>query len=197
MASTQYMDGLVKEYLLFRGFTVTLRSLDTELRTEKEKGFRVDKLVEQFNQHISGHDLAGLLELWRHLDSRLFCRLEAARGVAVRKLENSLLKLYAVTCVSTRQPDRLREFFERLTPDLQGQAEWRDWFALPYVKEPAENPAFAIYFSRAWQDTLMLGLHNFLALVFQAMPRPRLADCQRGAARERALREEVRRPGLA
>ena len=53
-----------------------------------------------------------------------------------------------MTCVSSKQPERLKEFFERLAPELQGQAEWKDWFALPWVKEPQENSAFSLYFTR-------------------------------------------------
>lgn len=34
-------DELVREYLLFRGFTHTLRQLDAEIKADKEKGFRV------------------------------------------------------------------------------------------------------------------------------------------------------------
>ncbi|XP_008584042.1 PREDICTED: WD repeat-containing protein 91 [Galeopterus variegatus] len=34
-------DELVREYLLFRGFTHTLRQLDSEIKADKEKGFRV------------------------------------------------------------------------------------------------------------------------------------------------------------
>ena len=80
--------------------------------------------------------------------STVSCSLPAPRTPAVRKLENSLLKLYAVTCVSSKQPERLKEFFERLAPELQGQAEWKDWFALPWVKEPQDNTAFSLYFTR-------------------------------------------------
>ena len=97
----------------------------------------------------------------------------------MKKLENSVLKLYAIGCIQNRQPDKLREFFERLTPDIQvlvlvcffssmcinqfswfiglscnnvqAQAEWKDWFSLPYLKDPQESPAFSIYFSRHWQ----------------------------------------------
>jgi hypothetical protein len=35
------MDELVKEYLLFRGFTTTVRALDAEVKSEKDKAFRV------------------------------------------------------------------------------------------------------------------------------------------------------------
>lgn len=34
-------DELVREYLLFRGFTHTLRQLDAEIKADREKGFRV------------------------------------------------------------------------------------------------------------------------------------------------------------
>lgn len=35
------MDEMVKDYLLFRGLNATLRALETELKNEKDKGFRV------------------------------------------------------------------------------------------------------------------------------------------------------------
>ena len=41
MSHVQYLDDLVKEYLLFRGFTHTLRTLDNEIKIDKDKGFRV------------------------------------------------------------------------------------------------------------------------------------------------------------
>jgi len=192
MAHYQFLDELVKEYILFRGFTSTLRAFDADLKSEKEKGFRVDKILDQINQLVVSHDLAGLTELWKHFETKIFSRLESNRVSAVRKLENSILKLYAVNCIQSKQPDKLREFFEKLTPDLQGQSEWKDWFALPFLKDPQENPSFTIYFSRQWQDTLMLSLHNFLALVFQGLPPPRLADYKKSATRFRAMREEIK-----
>ena len=115
MNSYQYLDELVKEYLTFRGFTATLKSFDGELKQEKEKGFRVEKIVDQFSQHITNHDLTGLIELWKHLENKIFLRLETQRLVTVRKLENSLLKLYLVTCAQNKQLEKLREFYERLT----------------------------------------------------------------------------------
>jgi WD repeat-containing protein 91 len=41
MSHVQYMDEMVKEYLLFRGFCTTLKTFDAELKTDKDKGFRV------------------------------------------------------------------------------------------------------------------------------------------------------------
>ena len=79
MTEYQYLDELVREYLLFRGFTGSLKVFDTDLKQEKEKGFRVDRIVDQLCQSIASHDLSGLIELWRHFDTKLFSRLETHR----------------------------------------------------------------------------------------------------------------------
>lgn len=41
MSQIQYIDELIREYLLFRGFSATLKAFDAELKVDKEKGFRV------------------------------------------------------------------------------------------------------------------------------------------------------------
>ena len=41
MSCIQQMDELVKEYLIFRGFTGTVRSFDVDLKSDKDKAFRV------------------------------------------------------------------------------------------------------------------------------------------------------------
>ena len=38
---------------------------------------------------------------------------------------------------------------------------------LPYLRGIEDNPTFAMYFSKQWQDTLLVSLHNFLAVVYQ------------------------------
>lgn len=76
MAHIQYVDGLIREYLLFRGLPNSLKTFDSELKNDKDKGFRVDKIVEQITHSISVQDLQGLRELWNHLDGHLFSKLE-------------------------------------------------------------------------------------------------------------------------
>lgn len=76
MAHIQYMDELIKEYLLFRGFGSTIKSFDLDLKVDKEKSFRVDKIIDQLMQFISMCDLNGLRELWSHLDTYMFTKLE-------------------------------------------------------------------------------------------------------------------------
>ncbi len=49
------IDDLVREYLLFRGFTQTLKTLDLEIKLEKEKGFNVDRYGKCFTKVLLVH----------------------------------------------------------------------------------------------------------------------------------------------
>lgn len=77
MAHLQHLEELIREYLTFRGFATTLKYFDAELKSDKEKSFRVDKIIEQLMQYISNYDLNGLRELWTHLDNHIFNKLES------------------------------------------------------------------------------------------------------------------------
>lgn len=76
MAHIQLIDELVREYLLFRGFSSTVKAFDNDLKSDKDKGFRVDKIVDQIVHYINVSDLSGLKEYWSHLDSLIFSKLE-------------------------------------------------------------------------------------------------------------------------
>ncbi|CAO2603157.1 WD repeat-containing protein 91 [Lemmus lemmus] len=176
-------DELVREYLLFRGFTHTLRQLDAEIKADKEKGFRVDKIVDQLQQLMQVYDLAALRDYWSYLERRLFSRLEDIYRPTIHKLKTSLFRFYLVYTIQTNRNDKAQEFFAKQATELQNQAEWKDWFALPFLPSPDTNPTFATYFSRQWADTFIVSLHNFLSVLFQCMPVPVIlnfdAECQR------------------
>lgn len=76
MAHTQFIDELVRDYLLYRGFASTVKAFDLDLKADKDKGFRVDKIIEQILHFINVSDLIGLKEYWSHLDSLVFSKLE-------------------------------------------------------------------------------------------------------------------------
>ena len=139
---------------------------------------------------ISSHDLQGLRDLWQHLNSRLFRRLDPTQTGAVGRLEAGVLKLYVVNCVQNKNPEKVKEFFEKMSAELHGQLDWKEWFALPFLPNPESNPTFVNYFSRHWQDSLMLSLHNFLAIVFASLPPPKLADYHASSSKIKRLREE-------
>ncbi|KAL8579039.1 hypothetical protein ACOMHN_035978 [Nucella lapillus] len=169
------LDELVKEYLLFRGFTATVKALDHEVKYDKDRGLRADKIVEQLITYVGSHDLQHLREYWAHLNQRFFSRLEQRYAPSVRKLEVSLLKLYVVSAQQSNRQDRVRDFFEKIGSELQNQQEFRDWFVFPFVPNPAENGNFALYFTRQWQETVQLSLHNFLQVNYSSAPEKKAA----------------------
>lgn len=194
MTHIQFVDELVREYLLYRGFASTLKAFDNDLKADKDKGFRVDKIIDQIVHYVNVSDLNGLKEYWSHLDSLVFSKLEGHVQPAVRKLEYSLYKLYLVTAAQNTggvRNEKVTEFLAKMLPELQGQNEWRDWFMLPYIQKPEENPSFSLYFTRAWQDSVLISLHNLLATVFQCMPLPTLCSYESEAAMMKKLQEKL------
>lgn len=49
---------------------------------------------------------------------------------------------------------------------------------------------FAVCFTKQWQDTLLVSLHNFLATIFQCMPQPTLTRLDTEASQMKKLQEE-------
>jgi len=76
MAHIQYVDALVREYMLFRGFSNSLKSFDTELKGDRDKSLRPDKIIDQITHSINTQDLQALRDIWGHLDGHLFNKLE-------------------------------------------------------------------------------------------------------------------------
>uniref|UniRef100_A0A8C9SJG2 WD repeat-containing protein 91 n=1 Tax=Scleropages formosus TaxID=113540 RepID=A0A8C9SJG2_SCLFO len=168
-SAVERTDDMVREYLTFRGFTSTLKLLDAEIKADKEKGFRVDKIIDQLHQFIQAYDLSALKEYWGYLDRRLFCRLEDVYRPTVNKLRTSLFRYYLVHTVQSNRIEKTQEFFHKQGLELQGHAEWRDWFILPFIQSPEQNPVFSPYFTRQWADTFLVSLHNFLSVLFQCI----------------------------
>ncbi|XP_068608705.1 WD repeat-containing protein 91 [Brachionichthys hirsutus] len=180
----------LREYLIYRGFTNTLKHLDGDIKADKEKGFRVDKIIDQLQQFVQTFDLCGLKEYWLYLDRRLFSRLEDVCRATVNKLRTSLYRYYVINTVQRGNLEKTQEFFQKQALELQGQGEWRDWFILPFVPAPEQNPAFSPYFSRQWADTFLVSLHNFLSVLFQCMPQPVLLSFEAEVQRTSSLTEE-------
>uniref|UniRef100_A0A672PXW8 WD repeat-containing protein 91 n=1 Tax=Sinocyclocheilus grahami TaxID=75366 RepID=A0A672PXW8_SINGR len=189
-SAVERTDDLVREYLVYRGFTGTLKHLDSEIKADKEKGFRVDKIIDQLQLLIQSYDLTGLKEYWTYLDRRLFSRLEDVYRPTVNKLRTSLYRFYIIHTVQMKNPEKTQEFFLKQVLELQAQPEWRDWFALPFIPAPEQNPSFSPYFSRQWADTFLVSLHNFLSVLFQSSPQPVLLSFDSEVQRITSVQEE-------
>ncbi|KAM4634225.1 WD repeat-containing protein 91 isoform 1-T3 [Polymixia lowei] len=183
-------DAYVREYLVYRGFTSALKQLENDARNGKDRAFRVDKVIDQLLHSVQSFDLTGLREYWSYLDRRLFSRLEDVYKSTVNKLRTSLYRYYLVNTIQKGNSEKTAEFFHKMAAELQGQAEWRDWFVLPFISAPELNPSFSAYFSRQWADTFLVSLHNFLSVLFQCMPQPALLSFDTEVQRTTALMEE-------
>ncbi|GJJ69581.1 hypothetical protein EMPS_01928 [Entomortierella parvispora] len=191
MNSIQHIDELVKEYLLFRGFTNTYKAFEADSKTDKDKGFQAEKIIEELFAAISSMDLSSLLEHWRYLDIRYFSRLDHRFAGSVKKFELCLLRYYLIFAIQHKRREKVVEFFELHGAELQGNPEWVRWFALPFSKKPETDPEFDLFFSKAWLDTFTVSLHNFLSTVFQNMPLPSLLCFNIDRLHRKALQCEV------
>ncbi|XP_071946900.1 WD repeat-containing protein 91-like [Antedon mediterranea] len=183
-------DEMVKDYLIFRGLTNTLRTFEAELKVDKDKGFRSNRIVDQLFTFINMYDLMGLRSYWDHLDRRLFSRLESTYSSNVKRLQISVLRLYLVNAIQNSKQDKVLEFFDKLSNELQNAIEWKEWFILPFLKNPEQQPSFELYFSKQWQETLTISLQNFLSVIFQSMPLPTLLNYDLEQQRMIKLQEE-------
>lgn len=120
----------------------------------------------------------------------MFTFLNVPLFIAVKKLENGLLKFYLVTAYSNNRGDKIIEFFQKMSSEIFQQSEWKEWFYFQYSKNPEEVSSFAVCFTKQWQDTLMLSLHNFLATIFQSMPLPTLTRTEVESGQIRKLQDE-------
>lgn len=176
-ASFNYLDDLVKEYLLFRGFSSSLKFFENDLKSEKEKSFRPDKIIELFLSYVHQYDLTNLLDLWNFLEQKYFSQisliLDSTKNIS-RNYELFLLRYYLVHAVQTNKIDKVLEFFDNYVKKLQSQNEWKEWFCLPFTKNPEDLPQFSVYFSKNWIDKFMISLQNFLNITFQSLQVPHL-----------------------
>lgn len=190
MAHMQNSEVLIKEYLAYRGFTSCLKSFESECRSDKNKSFRTDKILESIQAAINSSDLHELRDIWKNLDTFFFSKLEQNYSEAVKKLETGLLKVFLVIAYKNGQSDKINEFFLKMAPEIHSQADWRDWFYFQFCKNADEHSTFAVYFTKQYQETLFLSLHNFLATIFQSMPLPTVMRTENETAQIRKLQDE-------
>lgn len=48
--------------------------------------------------------------------------------IVVKKLECAVLKFYVINAVSNNKVDKVNDFLNKMTNEIQGQPEWKDWY---------------------------------------------------------------------
>lgn len=70
-------------------------------------------------------------------------------SLGVKKLENAVLKMYLINAVVNNKPEKITEFFAKMTPELQNQSEWKDWFSKYFLFIQGRSFAISFIFSVA------------------------------------------------
>ncbi|RXH95158.1 hypothetical protein DVH24_024842 [Malus domestica] len=166
MENMQYAEELVREFLVFKGFTNTLQAFDSELSTDISKGFQVDRIMELiFSVYVPKFQAEKLVGLFSFFKQCLSSSSETVLLTTLSKLEVSILRYYVVNAIQSGRRDKVLEFFGMIGNDLlQRGQDWTAWFAIPYVKKPNSDPEFRIYFSKEWYEALRLSSGLFVDL---------------------------------
>ncbi|XP_056160169.1 uncharacterized protein LOC115668760 [Syzygium oleosum] len=177
MENMQYAEELVREFLVFRGFTNALQSFENELATDVGRGFQVDKLRDlifaAYVPKFQAEKLVGLFGFFRQCLSS--SSAEAVLLASLSKLEVSVMRYYIVHAVRSGRRDKVLEFFGTSGNDLiRRDQDWTPWFAIPYVKNPSLDPQFRLYFSKEWYEALRVAVRNFFDEIFNGTRIPAL-----------------------
>eukprot|EP00899_Mesostigma_viride_P010119 jgi/Mesvir1/19108/Mv12853-RA.1 len=176
MDSLPAVDQLFAEYLLFRGFTATLASFESERRSDATDGLRVDRMVELLlGGGLRQHDAASFLSALSLVDRLVLARVPADMRAPARQMLTCLKRHFLVSAHVAGRADAVREFFVRDGDNLAAapaEEDWGPWFALPYRSNPASVPQFRPYFSREWLAALSASLRNLLAAALARMELP-------------------------
>ncbi|KAJ1979838.1 hypothetical protein H4R33_005625 [Dimargaris cristalligena] len=191
MNSVPYVDELIREYLVFRGFTTTLKAFDTDNRLDKDKGFQPEKISQHLIDLVAGLDIQGVIGYWRYLDLRFFSRLEEKYSSGVRFIEQELVRYCIITALKEKARTKVLECLEIYAPEMIHTSEWTRWFALPYVLMPQDDPYFRLYFTPQWQETFRTSLRNFIDTVFKHMPLPGLLGYQIDFLNRKSMQTEI------
>ncbi|KAJ1796156.1 hypothetical protein LPJ59_003922 [Coemansia sp. RSA 2399] len=188
--SVEYIDDLVREYLLFRGFKQTLDALEQDLERDQDRGFKAERIAGDLLSMAKELRDTELLEYWRYLSFRFFSHLSPKYQRTTRMFEKRLIRLFLVSAVQQGQRTRVREFMDKHGHTLGQQGgDWLPWLGLEYVDEPKSRPEFEAYFSDEWFVSLKTSLTDFVNTVFPAMAVPRILLFDR----ERREREVLKR----
>ncbi|CAF1345094.1 unnamed protein product [Rotaria magnacalcarata] len=170
------INDLIRDYFQYRNLTSTSRTFDNELSKLPFAQYRADLIIERLTIHIHQFEINNLIDYWTQIEQHLLSTLaiESQRLIDVfKKVRINLYRSYLIHAVQSSKMDKINEFFERLTKFLQQTNEWtKEWFTLPFIKNPEENSIFQVYFSKQWNELFWTSLQNFLSMAFFHMSQP-------------------------
>ncbi|KAJ1991297.1 hypothetical protein GGI25_002399 [Coemansia spiralis] len=193
LGSLEYIDDLVREYLLFRGFNRTLEALEHDLTRDQDKGFKAEKIVSDLLAMAKELRVDEMLEYWRYLSFRFFSHLSPKYHRTTRMFEKRLIRLFLVSAVNMGKRNQIREFMDKHGHTLGQQGgDWIPWLGIEYVEDPKNKSEFEAYFSDEWFSSLNTALTDFISTVFPAMAVPRILLFDRYHRERETLKKKVK-----
>lgn len=198
MENMQYAQELVREFLVFRGFTSTLQAFERELSTDIGKGFQIDKILELiFSVYIPQFRAENLVDLLNFFKQCFPSSSDLIFVSTLSKLEVSILRYYVVHALQSGKKDKVMEFFRIYGNDLlQKDPDWTSWFAIPYIKSPKADPQFRVFFSQDWFNALHLSVRNFLSEMFNGTRIPAIMKISSEKNVVNQLKRDIRQLNL-
>ncbi|CAD6205320.1 unnamed protein product [Miscanthus lutarioriparius] len=141
MENMRYAEELVREFLVFRGFTSTLQAYESELSTEIGRNFQADKIVDLvFSEYIPKYQLDRLVGLFAFFKQCFMSPGDTELFSTLVKLELSALRYYVINALKSGRQDKVIEFFgENGNYLMQKHGDWLAWFELQASLEAKED----------------------------------------------------------
>ncbi|KAL8049549.1 hypothetical protein ABFX02_06G026200 [Erythranthe guttata] len=197
MEKMKYAEELVREFLVFRGFTSTLQSFEKELATDIGRGFQVDKILDLiFSVYIPKFEAEKLFDLLSFFKN-CFSYSDSDLIAVLSKLDQSVVRYYIVNALKCGRKDKVLEFFGCFGNDLIRRDEsWNSWFAIPYLQNPHLDPQFRVYFSEEWFRSLHITIRNFLSEILNGNRTPALLKISSERDNVNHLKKEIKKLSL-
>ncbi|CAI5455318.1 unnamed protein product [Caenorhabditis angaria] len=157
------IDLLIKDYLVSRCYTNTVRVLEQDSSTSKDANFQVGRCVEEMTRAIDSLDVDKLLMLWNNWNTKIFNSLDQENAKLARQYETNSYRLLLVKCVQKEDIVKCNEFFKKMTSHTMNNPEWTEWFAFPYNPHAKDCEPFRKYFVKSWVEIFLMSFHNFLS----------------------------------
>lgn len=134
MENMVYAEELVREFLVFRGFTNTLQGFVKELGTDIGKGFQVDKILDLiFSIYVPKFQAQNLIDLLRFFN-QCFSSHETDLISVISELDVSIMRYYIIHAIQAGRKDKVIELFDiHGTELLQKHQDWASWFGGYYL----------------------------------------------------------------
>ncbi|CAF1223468.1 unnamed protein product [Rotaria sordida] len=180
--SFTFINDIIRDYFQYRNLTSTSRIFDNELLKIPFGQYRADRIIERLTVYIHQFDINNLIDYWTQIEQHLLSTLTIDSQQLINiftKIRINLYRCYLIHAIKSSKIDKINEFFERLTKFLQQTNEWtKEWFTLPFIKNPEENSIFQIYFSKQWNELFWISLQNFLSLALYNTTRPKICSIE-------------------